>query len=147
MLGRLARWLRIVGYDTAYEKIIPDDMLIQRVLEEHRWLLTRDGYLAKRKIVRDRHTLIQSDHLFDQLRQLRTELSLSLNLDAETPSRCPECNLLLTPIPREEAAPRVPPFVAQQHTRFARCAGCGHVYWPGTQWAHLRAQLERLRTQ
>lgn len=89
MLGRLARWLRILGYDTAYEKIILDNNLVERTLHENRWLLTRDGY--------------------------------------------------------EEASPRVPPFVAQQHTRFTRCAKCARVYWPGTHWAHLRAQLERLR--
>lgn len=46
MFGRLERWLRILGYDTAYEKVITDDVLIERVLRENLWLLTRDGYLA-----------------------------------------------------------------------------------------------------
>ena len=71
MLGRLARWLRMLGYDTAYEKVISDESLIAGVLTEHRWLLTRDRYLVQRKVVRDRQTLIVSDHLQDQLRQLR----------------------------------------------------------------------------
>src|SRR4030066_1602382 len=74
MLGRLARWLRMLGYDTAYEKVISDEWLIARVLEEQRWLLTRDRYLVQRKTLRDRHTLIVSDHFQDQLRQLRSEL-------------------------------------------------------------------------
>ena len=47
MLGRLARWLRMLGYDTAYEKVISDEALISRVLTEQRWLLTRDSYLVQ----------------------------------------------------------------------------------------------------
>jgi uncharacterized protein with PIN domain len=63
MLGRLARWLRMLGYDTAYEKVISDEALTARVLTEQRWLLTRDRYLVQRKVLRCRHTLIVSDHL------------------------------------------------------------------------------------
>ena len=55
MLGRLARWLRMLGYDTAYEKAISDQALIERALAEGRWVLTRDRYLAKRKLLRGRH--------------------------------------------------------------------------------------------
>jgi uncharacterized protein with PIN domain len=144
MLGKLARWLRILGYDTAYEKIIPDDELVERVMCEGRWLLTRDRYLAKRKVLRGRHTLIQSDHVPDQLCQLLVERRISLNMGDQTAGRCPECNLVLKAIPRETAARLVPPFVAAQHTQFAQCDQCAHVYWPGTQWDHLRAQAHIL---
>lgn len=140
MLGKLARWLRILGYDTAYEKIISDEEIVERVRCENRWLLTRDRYLAKRKILRGRHTLIQGDHVSDQLRQLLVERCINLNLDDRTPSRCPECNLVLKAIPREKAALLVPSFVAKQHTQFAQCEKCARVFWPGTQWDHLRAQ-------
>lgn len=145
MLGRLARWLRILGYDTAYEGVLPDEVMIERALRENRWLLTRDGYLAKRRVLRGRHTLLTSDHVRDQLRQLRAELNLDLAVDAETASRCAGCNLLLEPIPHAEAACRVPPFVAQEHTEFAKCPACTRIYWPGTQWTHLLRQLEQLR--
>ena len=145
MLGRLVRWLRILGYDTAYERHLPDEALIERVLRENRWFLTRDGYLAKRRALRGRHTLLTSDHLGDQLQQLSRELRLELCVDADTESRCAECNVILQPIPYEEAARCVPPFVAKQHAEFLHCPGCGRIYWPGTHWTRLLGQLEQLR--
>ncbi len=63
MLGKLARWLRILGYDTAYERDVSDEELIERVGHEKRWLLTRDRYLAQRRLVRDRLTLLRADRV------------------------------------------------------------------------------------
>jgi uncharacterized protein with PIN domain len=146
MLGRLARWLRILGYDTAYENIIADDALIQRVLREKRWLLTRDTYLAQRRILRGRHTLIADDHVHDQLRQLHRELGLRLDPNGQAAYRCADCNAVLEPIAKEQAAPLVPPFVAAQYHDFIRCPRCGRVYWPGTHWTNLCRELERLET-
>lgn len=145
MLGRLARWLRILGYDTAYERDVPDQAVIDRVLREDRWLLTRDGYMAKRRVLRGRHTLLTSDRLEDQLRQLKRELQLDLAIDPMRASRCAECNLALKPVPHEEAARLVPAFVAGRHAELTSCAGCGRIYWPGTHWSDLLARLERLR--
>lgn len=67
MLGRLARWLRILGYDTAYEKMITDERLVERAVREDRWLLTRDRNLALRRLLRGRHTLLVSDKVDGQL--------------------------------------------------------------------------------
>ncbi|MEW6544698.1 MAG: Mut7-C RNAse domain-containing protein [Nitrospirota bacterium] len=144
MLGRLARWLRMLGYDTAYERALPDHTLIERVLLEDRWLLTRDGYLVKRKVLRGRHTLLASDDLGDQLRQLQRELQIRLALDDRTDPRCVVCNRLLEPLAHEEATLRVPPFVAAQHRTFVRCPGCRRIYWPGTHWTHVQGRLARL---
>jgi uncharacterized protein len=146
MLGRLARWLRVLGYDTSYEKFISDESLIARVLTEHRWLLTRDGYLVRRRVLRDRQTLIVSDHLEDQLQQLRAELHLELDLSDRTPSRCASCNNILKMIPHEKAALLVPAYVASLHTRFVQCPNCGRIYWPGTHWTHMLTRLQELRT-
>lgn len=145
MLGRLARWLRILGYDTAYDKIISDESLISRVLTEQRWLLTRDSYLVQRKVLRGRHTLIASDHLQEQLRQLRSELLLDLDLSEKTASRCASCNNILKPIAHKEAALTVPAYVASLHPRFVQCLNCGRIYWPGTHWTHMLARLQELR--
>jgi len=145
MLGRLARWLRILGYDTAYERYISDEGLVERVLREGRWLLTRDRYLARRKVVRDRLTLLRSDDVDDQLRQLMSDQDLDLTLDEETPCRCAECNLMLESISRELVAAEVPPYVASEHTKFSKCSGCGRIYWPGTHVEHIRLQLDHLR--
>jgi uncharacterized protein len=146
MLGRLARSLRMLGYDTAYEKDISDEALIARVLTEHRWLLTRDRYLVQRKVLRDRQTLIVSDYLQDQLRQLRSELHLELNLSDRTASRCAECNSILRLIPHEEAVRTVPAYVANLHPQFVQCPNCGRIYWPGTHWAHMLTRFQELRT-
>jgi len=146
MLGRLARWLRMLGYDTAYEKVISDKSLVARVLTEQRWLLTRDRYLVQRKVLRDRHTLIVSDHLQKQLRQLQSELHLDLDLSDKTASRCAACNNILKPIPHEEAALTVPAYVASLHPQFVQCSSCGRIYWPGTHWTHMLAHLQELRT-
>jgi hypothetical protein len=145
MLGRLVRWLRMLGYDTVYEKVISDESLVARVLTEQRWLLTRDSYLVQRKVLRGRHTLIVSDHLEDQLRQLRSELHLDLDLSDKTASRCAACNNILIVIPHEEAALTVPAYVASLHPRFVQCPNCGRIYWTGTHWTHMLARLQDLR--
>ncbi len=147
MLGRLARWLRILGYDTAYERNIPDAVLVERVLLEHRWLLTRDRYLARRRALRGRLTLLRSDYVSEQLRQLMSDRHLDLTLEAKTRCRCAECNLLLESISHEQASKEVPPLVASEHAEFSRCPGCGRIYWPGTHWERIRQQLARLREQ
>jgi uncharacterized protein with PIN domain len=145
MLGRLARWLRMLGYDTAYEKVISDEALISRVVTEQRWLLTRDSYLVQRKVLRGRHTLIVSDHLQDQLRQLQSELHLDLDLSDKTASRCATCNSILIVIPHEEATSTVPAYVASLHPRFVQCPNCGRIYWPGTHWTYMLTRLQDLR--
>ena len=145
MLGRLARWLRMLGYDTAYDKAISDESLIARVLIEQRWLLTRDRYLVQRKVLRGRHTLIISDHLQDQLRQLQSELHIVCDLNDKTASRCAACNNILIVIPHEEAAHAVPAYVASSHPKFVQCQNCGQIYWPGTHWTHMLARLQELR--
>jgi uncharacterized protein with PIN domain len=141
MLGRLARWLRILGYDTAYEKVIADEVLIERVARENRWLLTRDGYLARRKVLRGRHTLLESDDLADQLRQLHQDLKIDLDMNRRREYRCADCNVALIPLSRDDARPLVPPFVAQQHREFLQCPHCRRVFWPGTHWHDLLGRL------
>jgi hypothetical protein len=86
MLGRLARWLRMLGYDTAYEKVISDESLIARVLTEQRWLLTRDRYIVQRKVLRGRHTLIVSDHLQDSSGNSSLSYTLSVTSAIKPPA-------------------------------------------------------------
>lgn len=141
MLGRLTRWLRILGYDTAYEKVIADEVLIERALREERWVLTRDGYLAQRKVLRGRHTLLASDTLEDQLHQLHQDLRIDLNMRNRRRCRCADCNVALALIPHDEAAPLVPPYVARRYRDFLRCPCCRRVFWLGTHWQDLVRRL------
>lgn len=146
MLGKLARWLRMLGFNTSYVRDIEDKVLVERVLQENRWLLTRDGYLAQRKVLRGRHTLLTSDFLPQQLNQLHCELHLPLVVSEETLRRCPECNHILEPTTVEEIRHRIPVYVARHHTEFVWCPGCSRAYWPGTHWTHFLHQLEQIRS-
>ena len=141
MLGRLARWLRILGYDTVYEKVITDDRLIERGLGENRWLLTRDRRLTERKVIRGRYTLIAHDDLENQLSQLNRELKINLDLNRRRDYRCAGCNVVLVSIPHDEAAPLIPAFVARQYQEFSQCPRCRRVFWPGTHWDDLCTRL------
>ncbi len=145
MLGRLARWLRILGYDTAYEKDIPDERLIDRTLREDRWLLTRDWYLAQRKVLRGRHTLIASDDVQAQLQQLRQDLKIDLEGDHRRGYRCADCNVVLVSISQDDAVSLVPPFVARQFRDFLQCPRCRRVFWPGTHWNDFLKRLSRMK--
>lgn len=145
MLGRLARWLRILGYDTAYEKVVTDDVLIERALRENRWLLTRDRRLVQRKLLRGRHTLIASDDVEDQLRQLHRDLTIDLDVNHQRGYRCADCNVVLTSISHDDAAPLVPPFVSQQYREFLQCPHCRRAFWAGTHWDDLDRRLTAIR--
>jgi hypothetical protein len=145
MLSRLARWLRILGYDTAYEKVIADEVLVERAVCEQRWLLTRDRRLAIRKLLRCRHTLIMSDLVEGQLRQLHRDLKIDLDMTHQRDYRCADCNVVLVSISLEVALPLVPPFVAQRYQTFLQCPQCRKVFWPGTHWEHILDRLTTMR--
>lgn len=145
MLGRLARWLRILGYDTAYKRDIRDEALIDRALGEDRWLLTRDRRLAQRKLLRGRHTLIASDDVEGQLRQLLQDFRINLDVNHQRGYRCADCNVVLMSISHADAAPLVPPFVAQQYQTFLQCPHCRRAFWPGTHWDNLRTRIAAMK--
>lgn len=144
MLGRLARWLRILGYDTAYEKVISDEVLIERALREDRWVLTRDRYLARRRVLRGRHTVIGNDDLGSQLRQLHRDLAVALDAPHRRGYRCANCNRLLEDVPWEEARSHVPPLVAEEQRQFMYCRRCDRFYWPGTHWTNIQRTLAQI---
>ncbi len=137
MLGRLARWLRVLGYDTLYFTDMDDDTLAERARAEDRILLTRDVELARRR--RLRVVLLDDDQTEAQLREVVRRLHLSTD---EAFSRCINCNLPLVEFSLDEARELVPPYVFATHDRFRRCPNCGKVYWRGTHWAHMREILE-----
>ena len=138
MLGSLARWLRFMGYDTAYPEPGPDRTLIERVRSEDRILLTRDKELAAR--VSDA-VRIRSDILDDQIREVAAALSLHL---VSPLSRCSLCNEILVSASTEDVKDSVPEGVRSRHRAFWRCPSCGRVYWRGTHWDKMVARLNEL---
>ncbi len=137
MLGRLARWLRLLGYDTAYWRDGSDSDLIRQAHAEGRLIVTRDHQLAGRRGVRA--ILVASESLDEQLAELRVVLR---SPEAEPFSRCPECNAKLEDLSCEAARDRVPPYVWHTQPLFRRCPGCGRVYWKGTHWPGMQARLD-----
>src|SRR5262245_20323143 len=139
MVGKLARWLRILGFDAAYSNKFEDDELIGIAERENRTILTRDRGLASRRMS-TRCLLIGSDNYKEQIRQVIAEFNLE---HFEIFSRCIECNAELQQVDKEDVFERVPPFVYLTQNRFAMCPSCRRVYWHGTHAAEILKQLSR----
>lgn len=142
MLGKLARWLRILGYDTLYDAAWDDLELARISRAEGRILLTRDVPLSQRRGIQT--LLIESEHPRQQLRQVFHCLDLN---DALAYSRCPICNDALVSVPPGALRDRLPKFVLAQHGSFRECPQCGRVYWPGTHWEGMQAVLNGLNDE
>lgn len=140
MLGGLARWLRVLGLDTAFDPALDDPELVDRALAEERLILTRDRRLIERRRAWN-HLLVRSEMVDEQVAQVLGELGVEPEPEALF-SRCLRCNAPLLEIPPEEAAREVPPYVARTQERFRRCPACGRIYWRAT---HARRMLLRLR--
>ena len=139
MLGTLAKWLRILGYDTVYDAGLDDNELVRLARAEGRILLTRDGGLLQRK--GPQYLFIASQVLQEQLAQVLRAFGLHAN---HAFSRCPVCNTPLEDVPKHDAWGQVPPFVFQTQERFSLCPACNRFYWRGTHWQRMREWMERL---
>lgn len=142
MLGRLARWMRVVGYDVTYIPDISDKELIETAIAEGRLILTRDTLLTKRKFVRDNHFFIVGDDYRDQLRMVMKRFSIDASIRPF--SRCLLCNRDLTPLSREEARGAVPLYVSETQKVFASCPSCGRIYWGATHVEEMKKVLRSI---
>lgn len=136
MLGTLAKWLRILGYDTHFDPDLDDHQLVRLARAEDRVLLTRDRDLSRR---RGLHVLLVTGERLDaQVAQVLADLDLVSN---QSFSRCPVCNEPLADADREMVRSRVPAYVAQTQERFKTCPTCQRIYWRGTHWQQMDEQL------
>ncbi len=141
MLGRLAKSLRMLGYDVLYRAGIDDNELKRVALREKRVALTRDHEIAETRLP-IRVVLVESDHLDEQLKQVVSELALSYADGLFT--RCLVCNAPVEDVARSEVEDLVPPYVFETQERFARCSGCGKIYWPATHVERAKEWIERV---
>jgi len=144
-VGRLARRLRMLGFDALFAHPIADDELVAIAAREGRVLLTRDTYIFHRRVVFDgevRALLITKDDVREQLRQVIR--ALNLRPPFAVFSRCLECNEPLAPATREEVASEVPPYILRTQPAFTRCPRCRRVYWAGTHREHMLREVEGL---
>jgi uncharacterized protein with PIN domain len=141
MLARLARWLRVLGFDTLHDPAVHDDELVRISGDEGRVLLTRDRQLLRE--LRPAQSLeITHDAPLEQLTQ--TVIALALPAPPQLFTRCMMCNSLLSqPLPQEQADALVPEGVRGIPGPVRRCPGCGRVYWQGSHTRRMRAAIER----
>jgi uncharacterized protein len=139
MLGKLAKWLRIIGQDVIYGEHLSGYGLIRAARAENRLILTRDRGL-KRKQPPD-FLFIESDHYREQLRQVIRACHLNPLERAFT--RCLECNTLLEGRSKLSVEKIVPPYVFTTQENFSWCPKCRRVYWPAT---HHQRMLEELKS-
>jgi len=137
MLGKLAKWLRLLGFDTRIS-LFSDRERVESFLSEGLVPVTRREKFQKIEGV----LFISGDHHFEQLKELLSKLRLDESC-LRLFSRCMVCNARLDPITREAAFGAVPDFVFETASDFGRCPQCERVYWPGT---HKGRMLEKLST-
>jgi uncharacterized protein with PIN domain len=136
MLGSLAKWLRILGYDATYERDKKDDAIVEFARNESRLLLTRDKVLAKR--MGGNALYVNSDVLDDQVRQVVRTFDLHFDEDR---TRCARCNGPLQRIDKVEAEREAPERSLTMTDEFFRCDDCKKLYWKGTHWKMILARI------
>lgn len=137
-LGRLGKWLRLMGFDALLEAECPPGGFLARC-DPGRTLLTRTRRTAETQAAR-RPIFIRSYDPFEQLEEVVRVLGLTAG-DTRPFSRCLRCNAPIEPLPREEARGAVPDYVWETQLSFSRCPWCRRVYWRGT---HTARSLERI---
>lgn len=141
MLGRLARWLRVLGHDTWYDIAVADPDLVRIAGEEQRVLLTRDRHLLRELRPAQALEIRQDDPLL-QLRDVAG--ALALQPPAHLFTRCLLCNAPLQEIAREQAAAALAHGLEGVAGPVLRCPSCGRLYWEGSHTRRMRAALERV---
>lgn len=141
MLGKLARWLRILGFDCAHEQEIPDAQLVHKAIDQRRILLTRDRALPDEWRVAGVY-VVRAEQTYDQLAEVLRcfELSDAVRLFR----RCSRCNAKLEVVRPEAVVDRVPPDVLARQQELRQCGECRRVYWEGSHTRRMQRVAERL---
>lgn len=142
MLGKLTRWLRMMGHDVKYSNKLDDTELMVIAKKESRVLLTRDLALYQRAIAKGIEAFyVEGMTEPERLAELARRFSIPLVIDLKS-SRCPRCNAPLQSVPKEKVVDRVEKNTFTHYSAFWECPNCGHVYWQGAHWTKIRATLE-----
>jgi uncharacterized protein with PIN domain len=144
-VGKLAKWLRMMGYDSLLFTGLNDTDMVNRAMAEDRIILTRDRGVAGRRAANRglvKVVLFETADPERQIRQVIEEFGLAGEIRPFT--RCLECNAVLEDRAAKEIKDRVPPYVAHTQTRYRECPSCRRLYWPGTHWSAMTDMIERL---
>lgn len=140
-LGKLAGYLRMLGFDAGYHNRASDPELARSAAEEQRVLLTRDRGLLMRSAVTRGYWLRHTESR-RQVAEIVSRFDLAASIRPFT--RCMACNGVLQPAERREVLSRIPPRIAELHERFLQCPDCGRIYWPGSHYRRMRQWIAKL---
>jgi uncharacterized protein with PIN domain len=142
MLGKLTRWLRMLGQDVKYSAQFEDEELIVTARKEHRVLLTRDSELFQRAVAKGVEAFYVDGRTEpEKLAELAERFGFPLAIDLKR-SRCPKCNTKIRSAPKEKLAGKVEKNTFTYYDEFWKCPKCGHIYWQGAHWTNIRSTLE-----
>lgn len=153
-LAKLARWLRMAGFDAAHRAPAPDDGLLDTALAEDRVIVTRDRKLAepmrlppvlRERARRARVHLLEARTTMEQLAEICRAFGLDPLEKAYT--RCPRCNVPFEEVAKDAVAARIPERSFEAYDAFRRCPGCDQVFWEGEHVVRSRRLLEVIRAR
>lgn len=142
MLGKLTRWLRMLGQDVIYSVQFEDAQLLECSKKEQRVLLTRDFELYRRAIARGIDSFyVEGKTESERLADVAKRYEVSLVIDMDT-SHCPICNAMLRAAPKEQLSSELEENTFTYYNKFWRCPNCGQVYWQGAHWKQITKTLK-----
>jgi len=140
-LGKLAKYLRILGCDAFFKSEIENSELLQIALREDRVILTRDSKIKALKSA-GKIVLLKSYNPLEQLEQVLEELQLKPR-KGKTFTRCLDCNTELVEVSKEKFVQKIPPHIFKTQERFLHCSRCDKVFWAGTHVERMSEKLKR----
>jgi len=145
MLGKLTRWLRILGHDVEYTGSMDDKELVQKAKKESRVLLTRDLELYKQAIAKGAEAfLTESPDQTANLASLAKRFRFPLQIDVRA-SRCPKCNGRIEIVSKASVADKIPSTTSSNYNEFWQCQECGQIYWRGAHWKRIDKTLDEAK--
>ena len=145
MLGKLTRWLRILGQDVDYTDSMKDQDLIHKAKREKRILLTRDLELYRQAVAKGAEAfLIKDPNQTANLADLARRFGFKLEVDVEV-SRCPKCNGRIEAVSKTDVLRKIPSSTASNYDEFWQCRRCRQVYWRGAHWPRIDGTLEEAK--
>jgi len=145
MLGKLTRWLRMLGHDVEYSRSTDDKKLIETAKSDGRILLTRDLKLYQQAMTQGVDAvLVEAATGGEKLADLAGRFNFKLEIDV-TVSRCPKCNTKIKPVSKDIVIDRVPKTTTSYYNEFWECLGCGQIYWQGAHWKRIEKTLKEAK--
>jgi len=145
MLGKLTRWLRMLGHDVKYSRSLDDKELIKTTKRARRVLLTRDLELYRQAVARGAEAvLVEGASESEKLAKLAKKFDFKLEIDPYV-SRCPKCNVRVKAVSKEEIVSNVPKATFSNYEEFWECPKCGQIYWQGAHWKRIGRTLKEAK--